>query len=561
MIRINVKQGTPEWHKHRANTFNASDAPAMMGVSKYKTRDQLLHEMAFGDVQEVDVMTQRRFDDGHRFEALARPLAEMRIGDDLYPVTGINHCCDLAMPLGASFDGLPMDETTPFEHKSLNDDLRKLTCAADLHLQYRIQMEQQLIVCEGERCLFMASKWNDQDECIESRECWYESDPDLRKKIILGWLQFSDDLEKLKGSGPVIEGSAKVVAEVMDAIPALFIQAKGEITVSNLKEFEEQSNAYIAKINTTLATDQDFANADLAGKNCRDAVTKIASIKEGMLAQTMTIGQAIATMDKISEKYRLKALEVEKLVKAEKENRRVAILQKARLDYANIVAGLEAEIKPVRLNVAEPDFIAAMKGKSTIKGLQGAANDLLAKATIAANAAAADMRLKLDWCKETSEGYGFLFPDLAELMKKPMDDFQLVINTKIRDHKEAEAKKEAEAREAIRKEEEAKATAKAEAEAKEKVAAEVKRQMEEQAKARLEAEALAKSQSKEEIKPAAPVATPAAPAKVFSSGGRGKKGPKIEPPSRASMLSKLAEAYGFPVEQIEIWLIAEFGGK
>ena len=68
-------QGSPEWLSYRTEHFNASDAPAMMGVSPYKTRTQLLHEMHTGIAADVDEATQRRFDDGHRVEALARPLA------------------------------------------------------------------------------------------------------------------------------------------------------------------------------------------------------------------------------------------------------------------------------------------------------------------------------------------------------------------------------------------------------------------------------------------------------------------------------------------------------
>ena len=41
-------QGTPEWHQHRATHFNASDAPAMMGVSPYMTRTELLTRMKTG---------------------------------------------------------------------------------------------------------------------------------------------------------------------------------------------------------------------------------------------------------------------------------------------------------------------------------------------------------------------------------------------------------------------------------------------------------------------------------------------------------------------------------
>ena len=48
--------GSPEWHAHRRKYWNASDAPAMMGVSPYKTREQLLRELATGITAEIDAV-------------------------------------------------------------------------------------------------------------------------------------------------------------------------------------------------------------------------------------------------------------------------------------------------------------------------------------------------------------------------------------------------------------------------------------------------------------------------------------------------------------------------
>ena len=45
---VQLTQGTPEWHVHRRNHLNASDAPAMLNESPYKTRAQLLKEYALG---------------------------------------------------------------------------------------------------------------------------------------------------------------------------------------------------------------------------------------------------------------------------------------------------------------------------------------------------------------------------------------------------------------------------------------------------------------------------------------------------------------------------------
>ena len=186
-----VQQGSAEWLAHRAQHFNASDAPAMMGCSPHMTRTELLRLKKTGITAEVDPATQRRFDDGHRFEALARPLAEKIVGEDLYPVTGTNG------ELSASFDGLTLMEDVAFEHKTLNAELRECMEGQDegprLPLHYRVQMEQQLIVSGAGRVLFMASEWKG-DELVEERHCWYASDKALRAQIIAGWQQFAVDL-------------------------------------------------------------------------------------------------------------------------------------------------------------------------------------------------------------------------------------------------------------------------------------------------------------------------------------------------------------------------------
>ena len=84
MITHDLTPNTPEWLAYRTGMFNASDAPAMMNESPYKTRDQLLAEAHSGIAREVTPQQQHIFNEGHRFEALARPLAEEIIADDLY---------------------------------------------------------------------------------------------------------------------------------------------------------------------------------------------------------------------------------------------------------------------------------------------------------------------------------------------------------------------------------------------------------------------------------------------------------------------------------------------
>ena len=125
---IDVQQGTNEWHALRSKRLTASEAPAMMGISKYQTRTQLLDQKTTGLTPDVDEYQQRIFDKGHTSEAAARPIAEGIIGEDLYPVT----CEDDEGRLLASMDGLTMLEDVGFEHKLWNEKLAEQVKAGKL---------------------------------------------------------------------------------------------------------------------------------------------------------------------------------------------------------------------------------------------------------------------------------------------------------------------------------------------------------------------------------------------------------------------------------------------
>lgn len=452
MEQHELTQGTPEWLAYRVTHRNASDAPAMMGVSPYKTRNQLLHEVHSGLAAEVDAHTQMRFDDGHRFEALARPRAEELVGESLYPVVGS------LGTLSASFDGLTICDDTAWEHKTLNDSLRAAIRqqggnANDfLAPAYRIQMEQQLLVSGADRALFLATRW-EGDALAEERYCWYTPDQQLRAEIVAGWEQFEIDLVNYVPAAR----AEKPEAEAIIALPALVANIRGEVTLTNLPTFKEQAERFIAGIKTDLQDDQDFANAELTIKYCDTAEKDIERAKAAAIAQTASIDDLMRTVDLIKDQLRTKRLMLTKLVDRRKLEIKETILAEAKTAYADHVAALEAEIKPLRLAQATPDFAGSMKNKRTLASLHDAVDTLLASAKIATNTMAADFRAKQNWCRENAASYGFLFMDMASIIGKPMEDFQLVITTRIADHKRAEeAKAEAE-RARIREEERVKA--------------------------------------------------------------------------------------------------------
>lgn len=445
-----LTQGSPEWLSYRRQHFNASDAPAMMGCSPYKTRTELLHEMATGLNAEVDQATQRRFDNGHRFEALARPLAEEIIGDELYPVVGSEG------RYSASFDGLTMMQDTAFEHKTLSNELREVLDqhrhVSDLPKHYRVQMEQQCMVSGCERVLFMASKW-DGETLIEERHCWYYPDSALRSEIVAGWAQFEADLAAYvpRAAEPV------AVAEPVESLPAVSVRMDGQLVVaSNLPDFGAALRAFIERIPAKPSTDQEFADAEAACKALKKAEEALENAETSALAQMADVEAMRRMVADLRNLARSTRLAREKDVAARKEQIRLEIVQEGQKALVDHVAALNARLGKPYMPTVAADFAGAIKGKRTVDSLRDASATELARAKIEASAIADRIQANLTTLRELARNHAFLFADTSAIVLKANDDLTALVKSRIAEHEAAEAKRLEAERERIRAEESAK---------------------------------------------------------------------------------------------------------
>lgn len=428
MITHNLIQGTNEWLQFRLEHFCASEAAAMLGISAKAKRNELLHMKHMGSPKEFsDWMQENILDHGHAVEALARPIVEEMIGEELYPVT----CSD--GPYAASCDGLTLAEEIAYEHKQWNETLAASIAKGILPEEHMPQCQQILMVTGAKKLIFVVS------DGTAAKMVSMEVFPDVEwfKRIRAGWAQFEKDLAAYQPR----EIAEKPPADAIIRLPTLTVQIRGEVIESNLPQFQVAAKTFIASIKTDLQTDEDFANAEATVKYCDKAEKELELTKQAAIAQTVSIDELMRTIDYIREELRTKRLMLDKLVSSKKIEIKEKILKAARVAFADHVSGLEAEIKPIKLPYELPDFIGAAKAKRTLASLHDAVDSVLANAKIAADATAKDLRAKLAWCKEHAEGYGFLFSDLQLIIQKPIDDFQLVVNTRINDHKKAEADK------------------------------------------------------------------------------------------------------------------------
>jgi predicted phage-related endonuclease len=437
----NVAQGSEAWHALRANYFTASEAPAMMGASKQIKRTELLHAKKTGLDRDVSWWVQKNlFDKGHEAEAMARPILEARIGEDLFPIVGTEG------DLLASLDGATMLGEILFEHKMWNEQLAADVRAGNLDPHYYWQLEQQLLVSGAEKVIFVCSDGTEQN--FVSME--YMPVPGRAATLVAGWKQFQADLADYIPAEVVLEA----VGKTPETLPALRIEVTGMVTASNLEQFKAHSLAVFGSINTELETDQHFADAEKTVKWCGDVEERLEAAKQHALSQTESIDALFRTIDEISAEARAKRLMLDKLVKA----RKLSIREDIVMDAAK---ALQAHIDQINTSLAgkarmpavPADFAGAIKGKKSISSLRDSADSELARAKIAASQIGDSIRTNLASLDELAADHLFLFNDVQQLVMKANDDLVALIKVRISEHQKAEEQKAEAQRQRIREEE------------------------------------------------------------------------------------------------------------
>lgn len=455
MRTVDLIQGTPEWAAFRAKTFNASEAPAMMGASKYMTRNELLRLKHSGIAPDVDAAQQDRFDAGHASEAAFLPHAEAMIGGDLYPVTGYIELD--GMTLLASFDGLTMDWQDGYEHKLFNMELAGYIAAhGEPPPSHYWQLEHQLLVSGGERTLFVTSDGT-TERC---QYCTYTSKPERRAALIAGWKQFDADLAAYTPA----EAVDKAVGAAVTSLPAVSVQVSGSLMVNdNFNRFEVALRDFIDnRLIRKPATDQEFADLDLQIKALKAAEEALDAAEAQMLAQVASVDAIKRTKDMLHKLTRDNRLMAEKLLTARKEAIKGEVVAEGREKLAEHIAALNTRLGKPFMPVVPANFVEAAKNKRTVESLRNAVDTELARAKIEASAIADRIQANLATLAKRP-AMAFLFADQAQIVLKATDDFAALVENRIAAHEKAEADKLEAERARIRAEEQARADREAQA--------------------------------------------------------------------------------------------------
>jgi putative phage-type endonuclease len=149
-IRHDVDQGTADWLELRKLHVTASDALIVMGMSPWRTRDQLLQEkLGLIPPQEVNSAMLR----GQLLEPKARACAEEMLGTLFMPevYSSIEYPFMLA-----SLDGVCIDNKIILEVKCTNKKNHELAKNGKIPEYYMPQVQHQIAVCQVNCCNYFS---------------------------------------------------------------------------------------------------------------------------------------------------------------------------------------------------------------------------------------------------------------------------------------------------------------------------------------------------------------------------------------------------------------------
>ena len=158
----------------------------------------------------------------------------------------------------------------------------------------------------------------------------------------------------------------------MSAILTLTVAVKGEVVSSNLPEFREAVTLFLSEVNRDLTTDEQFGQAEIDVKRLKAIEEGIAAAKVKALADAETLRTLFDNLDEANEEVRKARLELENLVKRQKESVKAALIATA-LNKVDCAPHL-------RLKNYRERIEGAIKGKRTLDSMETALNQAVGMA-------------------------------------------------------------------------------------------------------------------------------------------------------------------------------------
>lgn len=202
MIRVDLTQGSEVWSQWRGGGIGGSDAAAIMGVSPYQSRQELLeHKLKnkHGFIRKTDKGKTEAMLRGTRMEPMVRQLYMDLTGNFVEVACGISQDHDW---MRASFDGLSLDGLLALEIKVPNWRDHRCSLDGQVPTHYYPQVQHLLAVSQAKQLHYISFSENKQFTEAERLSPPVRVKPDLDyiADLIRAEAEFVEELKILRKS-------------------------------------------------------------------------------------------------------------------------------------------------------------------------------------------------------------------------------------------------------------------------------------------------------------------------------------------------------------------------
>lgn len=231
ITKVHLQQGTPEWHLHRSQFNNASEAAAVLGISPWFPRTpRQLAEVKLGlKAVHMNAAMSR----GVQFEDAARKNACDSLDIDFEPGVFVRG------DFSASLDGISPDGTTLLEikipAKGQQSDLWKQVASGEgVPAHYMVQLAHQMYCCDAERAVFWV-----YDPSADLGMAYHLNRDELALTWVLleiAWKAFRESVDNLELPDPMGDDEVPVEDQALLSVGDELIDVRTQLAALQARE-------------------------------------------------------------------------------------------------------------------------------------------------------------------------------------------------------------------------------------------------------------------------------------------------------------------------------------
>lgn len=434
---LDLEQGSDEWLEERLNNFCSSEASAVMGDSKYMSRNQLLALKKGWQSNPDSEFKKQLYQSGHDNEKSAREIFEIEYLTNIPPVVLRRKYKSLL--LLASYDGFIHDAIEPliWEHKTYNETLAENVRNNILEPHYYWQIEHLCLVSGGSEVYFHTSDGTIRKKAIMI----YKSDPKRRKALLAGYKQFNIDLKNFE-----LEAKKEnILPAKVESFPAINYEVKGTEIISNIQDclpiIRERAEK---EINRTLETDNDFKQKDTLNKAVVKARDRLKTIKDEIQSKFTSLDSFMSAANEIDSILQKMQSAGEKAVTNEKKRRKDEISESGKARFKEYLLSVQDQLDVCFVNINcnflpvvlknMGSFDLAMKNKRSLEKCQDAVDEDLAQRKVEVSQMMDETIIpNIEFLNDNCSGHPSLFNDIIEFIEFPHEAFKPLAEARVYD--------------------------------------------------------------------------------------------------------------------------------